>query len=167
NSLSKADLDWAQDHLRMLSGLYGVLRPLDAIQPYRLEMGTKLKTRRGETLYKYWGDRISKALNEDLSADDVVLNLASNEYFKAVDKKALNARVVEAVFWETKGGKSRPLFMYTKRARGLMARYVIENRIDDVDDVKAFDVEGYTYDAAASTEDKLVFIRPQPKPKSK
>lgn len=163
-TLSPADLDWAQEHLRILSGLYGVLRPLDGLQPYRLEMGTRLKTRRGESLYDFWGDRIAKALNADLagSPEPVVLNLASKEYFTAVDRKALKARVVSCEFREVKDGEARILSVFAKTARGLMARHVIDNRIEDVDTLRGFDREGYRFDAQASRPDTFVFTRPQP-----
>jgi hypothetical protein len=162
------DLEWAQDRLRILSGLYGVLRPLDRIQPYRLEMGTKLHTRKGETLYDYWGPDIAKTLNESLekTGSSTVLNLASNEYFKAVDRKTLKADIIDVAFKEDKDGKSRSLFMFTKLARGLMARWIVENRITDRADLTKFDVEGYRLDEQASTQDRLEFRRPQPAPKS-
>ena len=167
-TLSLDDLDWAQDHLRILSGLYGVLRPLDTIAPYRLEMGTKLKTKRGETLYDFWGDRISKALNGDLKDQNVpvVVNLASTEYFGAVDKKALKARIVTCHFKEVKDGEARVLSFYAKKARGMMARFAIEGRLETPEALKAFDREDYRFDAAASTPDSYVFTRPQPTLKS-
>ncbi len=163
-TLSPADLAWAQDRLRILSGFYGALAPLDAIQPYRLEMGTKLKTKKGETLYDFWGEDITRELNR-LVADDpqpVVINLASNEYFKAVKPKKLNARVISCDFKEEKDGKLRALMVYAKKARGMMARWIIENRIEDPERLKAFNVAGYAYDADGSTPDKLLFTRPQP-----
>lgn len=162
------DLAWAQDHLRILSGLYGLLRPLDAIAPYRLEMGTRLKTRRGDNLYDYWGSRISKALNADLvdGPDPVVVNLASTEYFGAVDKKVLSARIVTCHFKEIKEGEARVLSFYAKKARGLMARYAIEGRIDRPEGLKDFMVEGYKHDASASKLNEWVFTRPQPPLKS-
>ncbi len=168
DELGAGDLDWAQDHLRILSGLYGVLRPLDQIQPYRLEMGTKIHTRKSETLYDFWGSDIAEALNRSLEASgsNTILNLASNEYFKAVDKKALKADIIDVAFKEEKDGKSRPLFMFTKLARGLMARWIIENRITDPARLREFDVEGYKFDAGASSGTKLEFTRPQPAPKS-
>lgn len=168
SDLAAEDLDWAQNNLRILSGLYGILRPMDRIQPYRLEMGTKIHTRKGETLYDYWGPDIAKTLNASLEASgsDTVLNLASNEYFKAVDKKTLRAKVIDVSFKEEKGGKSRPLFMFTKVARGLMARWIIENRITDPEKIVNFDVDGYRFDADASSETRLEFSRPQPAPKN-
>ncbi|MGD2132892.1 MAG: peroxide stress protein YaaA [Maricaulaceae bacterium] len=163
-SLPGEDLLWAQDHLRMLSGLYGVLRPLDAIQPYRLEMGTKLHTRRGETLYDFWGARIAKALKADLESHDerAVVNLASDEYFKAVDVKALGAPVVSFKFQDVKDGKARSLFLYVKLARGMMARWMIDNRIDCVEGLKDFNVEGYKFEPGDSSGDVWVYKRKQP-----
>lgn len=166
--LSQEDLVWAQDHVRILSGLYGILRPLDRIQPYRLEMGTKVHTRRGETLYDYWGSDIAGVLNAalDRMPTRTIINLASNEYFKAVDKKTLNADIIDVAFKEEKDGKSRPLFMFTKQARGKMARWIIDNRIDDPQRLSAFDIDGYRFDKAASTKGKVEFSRPQPAPKA-
>jgi cytoplasmic iron level regulating protein YaaA (DUF328/UPF0246 family) len=172
--LSGADLDWAQDHVRLLSGLYGALRPLDGIHPYRLEMGRKLHTRRGENLYDFWGKLIAKHLNETLAeeTDPVVLNLASNEYFKSVDQKTLKARVITANFKEEKDGQLRMLMVYAKRARGMMARWAIENRTTNPSDLADFDTGGYRLDASQSSDGNLTFTRPQPevmkaKPKAK
>ena len=160
-SLKADDLSWAQDHLRMLSGLYGVLRPLDAMQPYRLEMGTKLHNPRGEDLYSFWGDRIAKTLDADAAAHDapLIVNLASNEYWKAVDKKALKTPVVAANFLDVKEGKARALFMFVKRARGLMARFIIEKELNDPGGLKKFRADGYRYNKAESTARELVFTR--------
>lgn len=155
--LSDADLQWAQEHVVMLSGLYGALRPLDLMRPYRLEMGTRLQTDRGANLYAFWGSRIAEYLNE--RGDDVVVNLASDEYFKAVDRKALKARVVQCVFQERKGDAWKIVSFYAKRARGLMARYVIDQRIDEPEGLTGFAEEGYAYAAEASTPDRLVFRR--------
>ena len=168
-SLTDADLTYAQDHLRILSGLYGVLRPMDAIQPYRLEMGTKLETQRGKSLYEFWGTTLSDLLNEDLGGhnDQSIVNLASNEYFKAVDKKVLDKTIISAKFLEEKEGKIRPVQYYTKFARGLMARWIITNRIDRAEGLKDFDLGNYKYDKGASSETELVFARPQPAPKKK
>lgn len=163
-TLKRADLVWAQDHLRILSGLYGVLRPLDAIQPYRLEMGAKLATRRGEDLYDFWGDKIAKTLRADLGPDRLVLNLASEEYFSAVNRKALGARIISPKFLDVKDGKARPVFMFVKRARGLMARWAIETRAADLETLQKFAGGGYRFDVAASTPDDWVFTRPQPEP---
>ncbi|MES2414709.1 MAG: peroxide stress protein YaaA [Pseudomonadota bacterium] len=163
-TLSKTQLDWAQDHLCILSGLYGVLRPLDRMQPYRLEMGTALKTGKGSNLYQFWGTQISDYLNKRAAADTspVIINLASEEYFKAVDLKALKARVVSCVFEELRGGKYKIISFSAKRARGLMARYAIEKKIGSVKKLEGFDAEGYRFDAAASAANRLVFRRNQP-----
>ncbi len=164
DSLSDDDLDYAQDHLRILSGMYGALRPLDAIHPYRLEMGRKLHTRRGENLYDFWGDRIAKHLNslQDSKDEPVVLNLASNEYFKSVDRKKLKGRVITANFKEEKGGQLRALMVFAKKARGMMARWVIQNRVEDPAELRKFDLGGYRFEADGSSEDELLFTRPQP-----
>lgn len=163
-TLNAEELDWAQDHLCILSGLYGVLRPLDRMQPYRLEMGTALKTDRGSNLYQFWGTRISDYLNKRAAADTspVIVNLASEEYFRAVDLKALKMRVVSCVFEELRAGKYKIISFSAKRARGLMARYAIENRASTVKKLQAFDAEGYAFDAKASSPDRLVFRRKQP-----
>lgn len=164
-SLSEQDLDWAQDHVRILSGLYGVLRPLDLMQPYRLEMGTKLENPRGKNLYHFWKGAVAPSLAEDLG-DGVVLNLASNEYFKAVDKKALGARIVTPVFRDKKGDKSRVISFYAKRARGAMARWFVEKQVSDPEQLKESRVMDYAFDPAQSKGDTWVFERTQPPPKS-
>jgi cytoplasmic iron level regulating protein YaaA (DUF328/UPF0246 family) len=163
-TLSEADLDYAQQHLRMLSGLYGLLRPLDLMQPYRLEMGTKLENARGKDLYAFWGNRISEWLNEALAeqGDDVLLNLASNEYFSAVKRPALNARVINTEFRDLKNGQYKIISFYAKKARGMMSRFVISERIEHPDALKQFDVHGYRFDSAQSTKDKFVFLRDEP-----
>ncbi len=168
NSLSDQDLTYAQDHLRILSGLYGVLRPLDAIQPYRLEMGTKLKTPRGNSLYEFWNTKIADMLMDDVQGHDdpTIVNLASNEYFKAVDKSVLSAPVIEAKFLNIKDGKARNLMYYAKFGRGLMARWIIQNQVSKAKDLKDFDLEDYQYDPSSSTETQLVFSRQQPPPKN-
>lgn len=160
-SLGEADFDYAQRHLRMLSGLYGLLRPLDLMQPYRLEMGTKLANARGKDLYAFWGTRISEWLNEALAdqGDDVLLNLASNEYFSAVKRSALKARVIDTEFKDLKNGQYKIISFYAKKARGLMSRFVIEQRINDPAQLKEFAVQGYRYDAEQSSSQKLVFVR--------
>lgn len=160
-SLSNPQLLWAQAHVVSLSGLYGVLRPLDLLQPYRLEMGTQLANSRGKNLYQFWGGAIAEYLNQALIADKVpvIVNLASQEYFKAVDKKYLKARVVECVFEEYKSDHYKVISFMAKRARGLMARYAIEKRIVKVDKLQAFNVAGYAYSAEASSEDRWVFRR--------
>ncbi len=168
-SMDESALSYAQDHLRILSGLYGVLRPMDAIQPYRLEMGTKMTNPRGKSLYDFWGSRIGEQLNQDLSghADQTIVNLASNEYFKAVDTSVLPSKVIEASFLNVKDGEARRLMYHVKFARGLMARWIMENRIENAADLRGFDVEGYRLDAAASSETELVFTRQQPPVKKK
>lgn len=160
-SLSQADLDWAQTHVGILSGLYGILRPLDWMQPYRLEMGTKLPNPRGKDLYAWWGDTLAEHLNQQLAeqGDNVIVNLASQEYFKSVKRKALKARVVECVFEDWKAGKWKIISFHAKRARGLMARYAITHRAKKPANLLGFDLEGYAYDAAVSEPDRLVFRR--------
>ena len=159
--LQPADLEWAQQHLRMLSGLYGVLRPLDWMQPYRLEMGTALKVGATANLYQYWGSRIAEHLNGLLAADKtpVVVNLASQEYFKAVDRKALKARVIDCVFEEWKSGGWKIVSFSAKKARGLMARYAIMKRVETPRKLENFNLEGYAFDPAASQAERLVFRR--------
>lgn len=161
-SLDADELAWAQDHLRILSGLYGVLRPLDRIQAYRLEMGSKLKTRRGKSLYDYWRDQLSKALNAQGEAvgSDVLVNCASQEYFGAVAPKALKLRVVTPVFMEDKSGTPKIVSFFAKKARGAMARYVIQRRLTDPEGILEFDTGGYVYRADLSEPDKPVFVRP-------
>ncbi|TAG25528.1 MAG: peroxide stress protein YaaA [Burkholderiales bacterium] len=160
-TLKPADLEWAQKHVATLSGLYGLLRPLDWMQPYRLEMGTTLANPAGSNLYKFWGATIAEHLNEQLASEKlpVIINLASNEYFKAVDRKALKARVVECVFEEYKAGGYKVISFFAKRARGLMTRYAIQKRIKDVKKLEAFNSEGYVFNPSASTADRLVFRR--------
>ena len=160
-TLSPDELNWAQQHLAILSGLYGVLRPLDWMQPYRLEMGTRLATDSGDTLYQFWGTRLSDYLNQRLAADTspVVVNLASQEYAKAVDRKALKARVIDCVFEDYKGGQHKVISFLAKRARGLMARYAARHRIATPKKLQGFDLEGYAYAPAASQPDRLVFRR--------
>jgi cytoplasmic iron level regulating protein YaaA (DUF328/UPF0246 family) len=166
-SLSAEDLQWAQQHLRILSGLYGALRPLDTMQPYRLEMGTRLKTKKGANLYDFWGDDIRDALQSQLDEQDdkLVVNLASNEYAKAARLDTLDARVINVDFKEERDGQLRMLMVYAKKARGMMARWIIENRITSADALSAFDSEGYRFDAEGSTPDTLLFTRPQPEKK--
>ena len=160
-TLPVAALEWAQQHMAILSGLYGVLRPLDLLQPYRLEMGTRLATPQGSNLYQFWGSSIAQHLNQRLRADTspVVVNLASQEYFKAVDRKTLKAPVVECVFEDYKGGAYKVISFHAKRARGLMARYAIEHRITTPEGLKHFDSEGYAHAPEVSGLDRLVFRR--------
>ena len=162
-SLSPAELDWLQAHLCILSGLYGVLRPLDWMQPYRLEMGTALKTDRGANLYEFWGDRLTAYFNRRLAAQTtpVLVNLASQEYFKAVQRKAIKARVIDCVFENEKDGQYKVIGIYAKRARGLMARYAAQHRITHPGGLEGFDLEGYALAPAVSTPERLVFRRKQ------
>lgn len=158
---SEADFDYAQRHLRMLSGLYGVLRPLDLMQPYRLEMGTALKNGRGKDLYAFWGNLVSEGLNTALRAQgsDIVLNLASKEYFSAVKPSSLEARVVGCEFRDLKNGEYKIISFHAKKARGLMARFVIKHRVDTLDGLTRFAEAGYYYDKGRSTSENLVFLR--------
>ncbi len=160
-TLSDEDFAFAQEHLRILSGLYGVLRPLDSIMPYRLEMGTKLKTSYGKDLYQFWGDTITVHLNKQLKKlkTDTLVNLASQEYFKSVDKAELNAKVVTPVFKEWKNGQYKVLSFFAKKARGQMSAYIIKNKLQQAEQIKAFDTDGYTFNAALSSENEWVFTR--------
>lgn len=162
-SLNVKQLDWAQEHVAILSGLYGVLRPLDLMRAYRLEMGTRLENPQGKTLYAYWGTQIATYLNKCLATDKtpIIINLASEEYFKSVDLNTLNARVVQCVFQEYKNGVYKVISFNAKRARGLMARFAIETQAKSPEDLLAFSSEGYQYDSSVSTENKLVFRRKQ------
>lgn len=155
------DIAFAQDHFRILSGLYGLLRPLDAIQPYRLEMGTSLKVNGSNNLYDFWGETIAKAINKDLRAqgDKVLVNLASIEYFKSVNRKALKARVIDVEFLDFKNGDYKIISFFAKKARGLMSRYIIKNQLSNPEDLKGFDYDGYYFDAGNSTENALTFKR--------
>lgn len=159
--LKDQDIDFAQQHLRMLSGLYGLLRPLDLMMPYRLEMGTKLKNKRGHNLYEFWGSMITNQINQDLAEIDskVLVNLASDEYYKSVNEKNIQAEIIKPVFLDQKNGKYKVISFYAKKARGLMARYLIENKLSQVEQLKAFDSEGYYFDAESSSDKELVFKR--------
>ena len=167
-TLDKDDFAFAQSHLRILSGLYGVLRPLDAIEPYRLEMGSRLKNPKGATLYDFWGTSIAEEINKGFRGHDdkTLVNLASNEYFKAVDLDALKAPIITPIFKEEKDGKLRQLQFFAKRARGTMARWAIKNRIDNAEALKTFKEDGYRFSTDGSTKDQWLFTRPQPAPKS-
>jgi len=158
---SEDDIGFAQDHLRILSGLYGVLRPLDLMQPYRLEMGTKFANEHGANLYKFWGDKISGRLNKQLGRlrTRTLVNLASNEYFKSVDLKALKANVVTPVFKDWKNGKYKIISFFAKKARGRMSAYVIQNRLSTPEELKGFDWDGYQYVPGEGAENELVFTR--------
>ncbi|PZP23747.1 peroxide stress protein YaaA [Pseudomonas kuykendallii] len=161
---TEKDFAFAQQHLRMLSGLYGLLRPLDLMQPYRLEMGTKLANPRGADLYAFWGERITGWLNEALAAqgDDVLLNLASKEYFSSVKRKAFAGRIIDTEFKDLKNGQYKIISFYAKKARGLMARYVIKERLKDPRQLQGFDYAGYRFSAEQSGADSLVFLRDEP-----
>ena len=152
---------YVQEHLRILSGLYGVLRPLDAVTPYRLEMGIRLENPRGKDLYQFWGDTITEKLNQALrdQGDDIVINLASDEYFKSVKTPKLQGQLIKPVFLDEKNGKFKVISFYAKKARGLMSRYIIENRLTQPEQLKAFNSEGYFFDADASEKGELVFKR--------
>lgn len=163
-SLSEDEILYAQEHLRILSGLYGLLRPLDAIQPYRLEMGSRLKTRRGTSLYDYWRDDLAKALNAQAEAlgTETLVNCASQEYFGAVAPKALKLRVITPAFFEDKGTGPKMVSFFAKKARGAMARFVVQNRISDIEGLKDFDLGGYKFTPDLSDKDKFAFVRPYP-----
>jgi uncharacterized protein len=161
-SLSAADRNFAQQHLRILSGLYGLLRPLDLMMPYRLEMGKPLATKRGKNLYEFWGERISEALTQQLQdqGDDVLINLASKEYIKAAQVAALPARVITPEFRSQRGDDFRMIGVFAKKARGLMCRYIIQNRLKNPEQLKDFDLEGYLYNPAQSSGDRWAYTRP-------
>ncbi len=160
-NLEKNDLEFAQKHLRIISGLYGLLRPLDEIEPYRLEMGSKLKGKHGSSLYEYWGNKISKNLNHHAKTigSEILVNCASNEYFNAIDTNNLSLKVITPVFMESKNGKEKIVSFYAKNARGAMARFIIQNRLQSEEDLKKFDLDDYVFNAEKSSEGKLVFIR--------
>lgn len=161
DTFSDADIAFAQSHLRMLSGLYGLLKPLDLMQPYRLEMGTKLANPKGKDLYAFWGDVITQAVQQaiDGQGDDVLVNLASEEYYKSVKEDRLNARIIKPVFLDAKNGTYKVISFYAKKARGLMCRYMIQQRLTEVEQLKAFDLGGYWFDEAASSRNEWVFKR--------
>ena len=159
-SLSETELIWAQKHVRILSGLYGILKPMDLMQPYRLEMGTKFATKRGQNLYDFWNSIITEELNKNFSSDNSnLLNLASNEYFKSINVSELKANVISPVFMDKKNGKYKIISFFAKKARGLMTRYVIKNRIEDITDIQNFDEGGYFFSEAMSEDNKPVFCR--------
>jgi len=158
-TLSLEKIEQLQQKLRILSGQYGLLKPLDLMQPYRLEMGTKLKIGRKDNLYQFWDDSVTNALNNELSENEVFVNLASNEYFKVIKPKILKVPVVTPVFKDYKNGKLKIISFFAKKARGLMVRYIIDNTIENVEDLKGFNYEGYAFDANLSSEKELVFTR--------
>jgi uncharacterized protein len=160
-ALSDDHISYAQQHLRMLSGLYGLLRPLDLMMPYRLEMGTKLKNERGTNLYQFWDQTITDLINKDLAEQqsELLVNLASDEYYKAVKESKIKAEIIKPIFLDQKNGKYKVISFYAKKARGLMARYMIENKISRIEDLKAFNTDGYYFDADSSLKGELVFKR--------
>ncbi|MEH6548491.1 MAG: peroxide stress protein YaaA [Pseudomonadales bacterium] len=163
-TFSADDFKFAQKHLRILSGLYGLLRPMDLIQPYRLEMGTRFENTAGKNLYEFWGDSLTQNMNKDVkgAGDEVLINLASNEYFKAVKPKQLKARVVTPEFRDLKNGQYKMISFYAKKARGMMAAYIIRNRINEPDAIRGFDSAGYVFNEGLSVGDKWVFSRDTP-----
>ncbi|MDO4698362.1 MAG: peroxide stress protein YaaA [Pasteurellaceae bacterium] len=160
-SLTAVEVHYAQTHLRMLSGLYGLLKPLDLMQPYRLEMGTKLANPKGKDLYAFWGNRITEALQKaiDAQGDNILVNLASDEYFGAIKSNQLNAKIIKPIFLDEKNGKFKVISFYAKKARGMMVRFMLQTQPTNVEQLKAFDLGGYWFDADQSTETELVFKR--------
>jgi cytoplasmic iron level regulating protein YaaA (DUF328/UPF0246 family) len=167
-SMNESDLEFAQSHLRILSGMYGLLRPMDLMQPYRLEMGTTLKINRKKNLYEFWGNKLSDELME--ASEDhqhkVIINLASNEYFKALQPKTFDMPVIQPTFKEKRGGSLKSINVYAKRARGLMARYIIDKRLEEPEGIKSFKVDGYRFSKQDSDDKKWIFVRPQTGPKA-
>lgn len=160
-ALAEDELQFAQQHLRMLSGLYGLLRPLDLMMPYRLEMGTKLANAAGNNLYDFWGNTITNLINEDLAEvqSELLVNIASDEYYKSVKESKIKAEIIKPVFLDQKNGKYKVISFYAKKARGLMARYIIENKLDKAEDLKSFNTDGYYFDVESSLKGELVFKR--------
>ena len=158
-TLSKKQIDVLQEKLRILSGLYGLLKPLDLMQPYRLEMGTKLPVGTHKNLYEFWKTTITKSLNEELSKDELFVNLASNEYFDAIDVKKLKVPVITPEFKDYKDGKLKMISFFAKKARGMMVRYIIDTNAETIDDLKGFNYEGYAFDSNLSEGNKIVFTR--------
>jgi len=161
DSFTQEDLDYTNNHLRILSGLYGLLKPMDAILPYRLEMGTKLKIGRNNNLYEYWGDKITLLINKQLkqSEEETIVNLASNEYFKVINTKKLKANIITPVFMEKKNGKYKVISIYAKKARGLMTAFILKNRIQSAEEIKHFDLDGYIFNDDLSKKSKIAFTR--------
>ncbi|ARU64566.1 peroxide stress protein YaaA [Histophilus somni] len=160
-TLSRDDIQFAQQHLRVLSGLYGVLRPLDLMQPYRLEMGTKLANEKGKDLYAFWGNIITDALQQAIEqqGDRILVNLASDEYYKSIKENQLEVKIIKPVFLDNKGGKYKVISFYAKKARGLMCRYIIQHRVTDIEQLKEFDLGGYQFNPSSSTQTEFVFKR--------
>jgi len=163
-NFSAKDFAFAQKHFRMLSGLYGLLRPLDLMQPYRLEMGTRLSTDRGKNLYEFWGDEVTEGLNKQLKKikSSYLINLASNEYFKVVKPQVLDGEIITPAFKELKNGDYKMISVYAKKARGLMSRYIIQNQLSDVEDIKSFNIDGYKFNKKVSSGNNWVFTRKTP-----
>jgi len=159
DTIDEDKFDYLQNSLRILSGYYGLLRPFDQILPYRLEMGTKLENENGNNLYKFWGDKITDVLNEDIDDDDIVVNLASDEYFKSINKDKIKSKIITPVFKEFKNDTYKVITIYAKKARGLMSRFLIERKSTSVDDIKLFNVDGYSFDNSLSDDSQLVFTR--------
>ena len=158
-SIDEDKFDYLQNSLRIISGYYGLLRPFDQILPYRLEMGTKLENENGNNLYKFWGDKITDVLNEDLDSNDIIVNLASDEYFKSINKDKIKSKIITPVFKEFKNGLYKVIAIYAKKARGLMSRFLIERKSTSIDDIKLFNIDGYSFDSNLSNDSQLVFTR--------
>ena len=158
-SIEEDKFDYLQNSLRIISGYYGLLRPFDQILPYRLEMGTKLENENGNNLYKFWGDKITDVLNEDLDTNDIIVNLASDEYFKSINKDKIKSKIITPVFKEFKNGLYKVIAIYAKKARGLMSRFLIERKSTSIDDIKLFNINGYSFDSNLSNDSQLVFTR--------
>ena len=158
-SIEEDKFDYLQNSLRIISGYYGLLRPFDQILPYRLEMGTKLENENGNNLYKFWGDKITDVLNEDLDSNDIIVNLASDEYFKSINKDKIKSKIITPVFKEFKNGLYKVIAIYAKKARGLMSRFLIERKSNSIDDIKLFNIDGYSFDSNLSNDSQLVFTR--------
>ena len=158
-SIEEDKFDYLQNSLRIISGYYGLLRPFDQILPYRLEMGTKLENENGNNLYKFWGDKITDVLNEDLDSNDIIVNLASDEYFKSINKDKIKSKIITPVFKEFKNGLYKVIAIYAKKARGLMSRFLIERKSTSIDDIKLFNINGYSFDKNLSNDSQLVFTR--------
>ncbi len=161
DSFTEEDFSFAQEHLRILSGLYGLIKPADIILPYRLEMGTKLENNKGKNLYEFWGNKITEKLNEHIKkqGDDILINLASNEYFKAIKPRFLKAEIITPIFKEEKNGEYKTIAIYAKKARGMMTRFIIKNRLNNPEDIKIFNEENYSYNEELSSKNKLIFVR--------
>ena len=158
-TIPKENLDYLQNTVRIISGLYGILKPLDLMQPYRLEMGTKFPVGKNKNLYEFWKQKVTKTLNDELEDDELFLNLASNEYFKTIDVKGLKAPVITAIFKDFKNGEYKMIMTFAKLARGYMTRYIIDTNANTIEDIKGFNYEGYGFSEALSTDTELVFIR--------